>query len=116
MLKKFVTGIVATSLAIGTGNGAVAADPVDQNADAAREEAKPVAAFYMRASVVPRPEDLAPLQQGLALMIASSQGGMTIVEYRISEGKIVYTVTSGAISEKDRKAIEKAVAKLQKKL
>lgn len=91
-------------------------DPSGGSVEPAPSASEPVAAFFLRASVVPRPEDIAPLKQGLALMIGSSQGGMTIVEYRVADGKIVYEVTSGSISDKDRKAIEKAVAKMQKQL
>jgi hypothetical protein len=66
--------------------------------------------------VVPRAGDEDVLKRGMSLHLASMGGSMTIVEYGMKDGKIVYTVTSGSIDEKTRKAIDKAVAKLQKKM
>ncbi|MEE9432908.1 MAG: hypothetical protein V3V15_01550 [Sphingorhabdus sp.] len=79
-------------------------------------ESKPVAVFYMRSSVVPRAGDEAPLKKGLSLMIASSRGGMTIVEYGVKDGQIIWKATSGKVDKKTAKQIDKAVAKLQKKM
>ena len=83
---------------------------------AEQPQGKPVAAFHMRTSVIPRAGDEMPLQQGLELYISSMAGGMTIVRYGVEGGKIVWAVTSGAVDDKTRKAIVKAVGKLQKRL
>jgi hypothetical protein len=112
MIKYALTCMAALSLpAI-----ALANIQSEDNKAATRDSAKPVAVIAVRATVVPRAEDVALLRDGLALMISSNQNGMTIVKYHVVDGKIVYTVTTGTVSEKDRKAIDKAVAKMQKRL
>lgn len=79
-------------------------------------EPTPVASFAMRASVVIRDGDEQVLRRGLSLHIAASGNGLTIVEYGLKDGRITYAVTSGTIGDGERKAIEKAIARLQKRL
>ncbi len=84
---------------------------------AAADQGQPVAVFTTRQSVVPRAGDEGVLKQGLSLHIGSmGPAGMTIVEYGVQGGKIVYTVTSGRIDAKTDKVIAKAISKLQKKM
>jgi hypothetical protein len=112
---------VASAVAILLGAAPVQAiqpDTADKApaAEAGADQGEPVAVFAMRQSVLLRAGDEHVLKQGLSLHIASMGGVMTIVEYSVKDGKIVYTVTSGSIHDKTRKAIDKAVAKLQKKM
>ncbi len=82
----------------------------------AKAESKPVAVFFLRQSVVPREGDEVHLKRGLSMMIASSRGGMTIVEYGLKDGQITWKATSGSVDKRTAKKIDKAVAKLQKRM
>ncbi len=85
--------------------------------DATVEASKPVAVVSTRQSVGARPDDAAGLKRGLSLYIGSMAGGaMTMVEYGVKDGKVTYRVTTGALTPKTKKAVEKAVKKLQSRL
>lgn len=109
------TAVAALACAF-AGPTAHASEPATPPA-ATAPQGEPVAMMAMRASVVIRDGDEDVLRRGLSLHIARMGGGdMLIVEYGLKDGRITYAATSGSLGDGDRRAIEKAVARLQKKL
>ncbi len=119
-MKKFLAavqaGIVLFAMSIsGTGwtkdmatSAPVAVEHVDADAM--------TGAYFMRDTLVPRADDLALLQRKPALYLASFNDGMATVAYRVEEGRIVYRVIKGEIDASARDRIDRAVARLERKL
>ncbi len=73
-------------------------------------------AYFLRDTLVPRADDLALLQRKPTLYLASFNDGMATVAYSVNGGRIVYRVVSGTIDASARKEIDRALAKLERKL
>lgn len=57
--------------------------------------------------------DAETLKQGLSLHFSGSSGGLTIVSYEVTDGRLTWKVTAGALSDKMTKAVNKAVERVQ---
>lgn len=73
-------------------------------------------AYFMRDTLIPRADDLALLRRKPALYLSSFNDGMATVAYSMENGRIVYQVVSGTIDAAARDKIDRALAKLQRKL
>lgn len=114
-MKQFLTalhmGLVLFAMAMsGTGHAA------DTLATAHVEKGAMTGAYYMRESLVPRADDLALIQRKPALYLASFNDGMATVAYSLENGRIVYRVVEGAVGDAARADIDRALARLQRKL
>jgi len=61
------------------------------------------------------PEDAEALRLGLSLYFANPKTGTT-VKYELKEGRIVYTVTVGGLSESELKQVAKAASQVEARL
>ncbi len=73
-------------------------------------------AYFMRDSLVPRADDVALIQRKPALYVSSFNDGMATVAYSLEGRRIVYRVVSGTVNAAARDAIDRALAKLQRKV
>ncbi|WP_395328616.1 hypothetical protein WBP06_13435 [Novosphingobium sp. BL-8H] len=73
-------------------------------------------AYFMRDSLVPRADDVALIQRKPALYLSSFNDGMATVAYSLEGRRIVYRVVSGTVNAAARDAIDRALAKLQRKV
>lgn len=85
-------------------------------AEARGEQAAMTGAYYMRDTLIPRADDLALIQRKPALYLASFNDGMATVAYSLENGRIVYRVVNGDVDAAARGEIDRALARLQRKL
>lgn len=84
--------------------------------DAAPDSGAMTGAYFMRDTLVPRADDLALIQRKPALYLSSFNDDMATVAYSLEGGRIVYRVVSGTVNAAARDAIDRALAKLQRKV
>jgi hypothetical protein len=110
-MKKFLTalqaGLVLFAMAV-SGTGWASESKVESSAM--------TGAFFMRATLVPRADDLALIQRKPALYLASFNDGMATVAYSLEQGRIVYRVVKGEIDASAKEEIDRALVRLQRKL
>lgn len=111
VLKRFWTAL-RTSLAL----CALAASNTGHASEPGIGSGPMTGAYFMRDTLVPRADDLALLRRKPALYLASFNDGMATVAYSVQDGRIVYRVVSGNIGAAAREEIDRALAKLQRKL
>lgn len=115
-MKQFLTalqaGLVLFAMAVsGTGWASE-----NRAADDAASLQSMTGAYYMRDTLVPRVDDLSLIQRKPALYLASFNDGMATVAYSMEDGRIVYRVVKGEIDGTARAEIDRALARLQRKL
>ncbi|MEE4454992.1 hypothetical protein [Novosphingobium resinovorum] len=116
-MKRFLAalqaGIILFAMAT-TGTGHAAEGTLALGGATADEAAgEMTGAYYMRATLVPREDDLALIQRKPALYLASFNDGMATVAYSLENGRIVYRVVDGEIGDAAKGAIDRALVRLQ---
>lgn len=121
-MKRFVTALQVgfAAFALAMSGGGAAESPTDSYTSADHAEV-PMAdammgAYFMRDTLVPREDDLALIQRKPALYLSSFNDGMATVAYSLEGRRIVYRVVSGTVDSAARDAIDRALAKLQRKV
>ncbi|WP_395391681.1 hypothetical protein WBP07_13285 [Novosphingobium sp. BL-8A] len=84
--------------------------------DAGLDAGAMTGAYFMRDTLVPRADDVALIQRKPALYLSSFNDGMATVAYSLEGRRIVYRVVSGTVNAAARDAIDRALAKLQRKV
>ncbi len=107
-LVLFIATLTATAAVPASAHAGVSSAP----AASARDM---TGAYFLRDSLIPRADDLALIQRKPALYLASFNDGMATVAYSLEGGRIVYRVVSGTVEPVVREAIDRALAKFQRK-
>ena len=104
------------ALQVGLALLAMAMTGAGQASEPQAEPSSMTGAYFMRDTLVPRADDLALLRRKPALYLASFNDGMATVAYSMEKGRIVYRVISGKVDAAARDEIDRALARLQRKL
>ena len=72
--------------------------------------------YFMRDTLVPQADDRALLRRKPALYLSSFNDNMATIAYSMENGRIVHQVVSGTTDAAARDQIDRALAKLQRKL
>lgn len=110
-MKRFRAALQAAFVLV-----AVPSAGIGQATEPSLESEAMTGAYFLRDTLVPRADDLALLQRKPTLYLASFNDGMATVAYSVDGGRIVYRVVSGTINAAARQEIDRALAKLQRKL
>ena len=110
-MKQFLTALQAGLILF-----AMALSGTGWASEARVEPGAMTGAYYMRDTLIPRADDLALIQRKPALYLASFNDGMATVAYSLENGRIVYRVVKGEVDAASREAIDRALARLQRKL
>ncbi|MFC0687093.1 hypothetical protein [Novosphingobium clariflavum] len=73
-------------------------------------------AYLLRDTLVPRADDLALIQRKPTLYLSSFNDDMATVAYSLEGGRIVYRVVSGTVAGAARDAIDRALARMQRRV
>jgi anti-sigma factor ChrR (cupin superfamily) len=67
----------------------------------------------VRKKIVPEFEDVKVLQQGLSLVISTSNGTLRMLSIKIANDQIEHNMVMGQLSKKEQKKLTKILAKMQ---